>query len=174
MFLKGSSENPYRLEGKFPGVVLEENQKNDRDVIPVKYAGYIAELHGPKIFPWRAVIISDEDKQLAESEMIYKLAPENVIENTGWIKPGKVAWDWWNALNIVGVDFKSGVNNDTYKYYIDFAHEYGLEYIILDEGWYHLDDILDVVDEIDIQELVDYGKNKKIKYISRLKRRKNI
>lgn len=162
MFLKGSSENPYRLEGKFPGVVLEENQKNDRDVIPVKYAGYIAELQGPKIFPWRAVIISDEDKQLAESEMIYKLAPENVIENTGWIKPGKVAWDWWNALNIVGVDFKSGVNNDTYKYYIDFAHEYGLEYIILDEGWYHLDDILDVVDEIDIQELVDYSKNKKV------------
>jgi hypothetical protein len=74
-----------------------------------------------KAFPWRAMIISDDDRQLVESELIYKLAPENVIENTDWIKPGKVAWDWWNALNIYGVDFKSGVNNATYKYYIDFA-----------------------------------------------------
>ncbi len=162
MFLKGSDENPYRLEGKYAGVVLEEQQRNDRDVAPVKYADYIAELQGPKSFPWRAMIISDEDRQLVESELIFKLAPENVIENTDWIKPGKVAWDWWNALNVYNVDFKSGVNNDTYKYYIDFAAEYGLDYIILDEGWYHLDDIMHVVDEIDVQELVDYGKEKNV------------
>ncbi len=162
MFLKGSAENPYRLEGKYAGVVLEEKQTNDRNVEPVKYAGHIAELQGPKSFPWRAMIISGEDKQLVESEMIYKLAPENVLENTEWIKPGKVAWDWWNALNVYDVDFKSGVNNDTYKFYIDFASEYGLEYIILDEGWYHLDDIMNVVDDIDIQELVDYGNEKNV------------
>jgi alpha-glucosidase len=160
MFLKGSAENPFRLEGKFAGVVLEENQRNDRDVAPVKYADYIAELKGPKSFPWRVMVISEDDKQLVESELIYKLAPENVLENTEWIKPGKVAWDWWNALNIYGVDFKSGVNNNTYKYYIDFAAKYGLDYIILDEGWYHLDDIMHVKDEIDVQELVDYGKEK--------------
>jgi alpha-glucosidase len=165
MFLKGSGENPYRLEGKYAGVVLEENQRNDRDVAPVKYADYIAELQGPKSFPWRAMIISNEDRQLVESEMIYKLAPENVLANTAWIKPGKVAWDWWNALNIYNVDFKSGVNNDSYKYYIDFASEYGLDYIILDEGWYHLDDIMHVVDEIDVQELVDYGKGKNVDVI---------
>ncbi len=162
MYLKGSPDNPYRLEGKFPGVVLEENQKNDRDVVPVKHANYIAALQGPKIFPWRVIIVSDNDRQLVESEMIYKLAPENAVDDAGWIKPGKVAWDWWNALNVYGVDFNSGVNNDTYKYYIDFASEYGLDYIILDEGWYHLDDILDVVDEIDVQELVDYGKEKNV------------
>jgi alpha-glucosidase len=160
MFLKGSAENPFRLEGKFAGVVLEEEQRTDRDVAPVKYADYIAELEGPKSFPWRAMIISDDDRQLVESELIYKLAPENVLEETGWIKPGKVAWDWWNALNIYGVDFKSGVNNATYKYYIDFAAKYGLDYIILDEGWYHLEDIMKVQDEIDVQELVDYGKDK--------------
>lgn len=162
MFLKGSNENPYRLEGKFAGVVLEEEQKTDRDVVPVRYADYIAELQGPKSFPWRVMLITEDDTQLAESELIYKLAPENVIENPEWIKPGKVAWDWWNALNIYGVDFKSGVNNETYKYYIDFASEYGLDYIILDEGWYHLDDIMHVVDEIDVQELVDYGKEKNV------------
>lgn len=162
MFLKGSPENPFRLEGKFAGVVLEEEQRTDRDVAPVKYADYIAELEGPKSFPWRAIIISEEDKELVQSELIYKLAPENVLEDTGWIKPGKVAWDWWNALNVYGVDFESGVNNATYKYYIDFAAKYGLDYIILDEGWYHLDDIMHVKDEIDVQELVDYGKDKDV------------
>ncbi len=160
MFLQGCKENPYRLAGKFPGVVLKEEQRTDRDVVPVKYANYIAELQGPKSFPWRVVIISDNDRQLVESELIFKLAPENVLENTTWIKPGKVAWDWWNALNIYGVDFKSGVNNATYKYYIDFAAEYGLDYIILDEGWYHLNNIMHVKDEINVQELVNYGKEK--------------
>ena len=165
MFLKGSSENSFRLEGKFAGVVLEEEQRTDRDVAPVKYADYIAELQGPKSFPWRAMIISDDDRQLVESELIYKLAPENVLNETNWIKPGKVAWDWWNALNVYGVDFKSGVNNATYKYFIDFAAKYDLDYIILDEGWYHLEDIMKVKDEIDVQELVDYGKGKGVDVI---------
>jgi alpha-glucosidase len=160
MFLKGSEENPFRLEGKFAGVVLEEERLTDRDVKPVKHADYIAELEGPKSFPWRAMIISEEDKELVQSELIYKLASENVLEDTEWIKPGKVAWDWWNALNVYGVDFESGVNNETYKYYIDFAAKYDLDYIILDEGWYHLDDILHVKNEIDVQELVDYGEDK--------------
>ena len=165
MFLKGSTDNPHRLVGKYAGVVLEEERLTDRDVKPVKYADYIADLEGPKSFPWRVMIISDEDRQLVQSEMIYKLAPENVIENTDWIKPGKVAWDWWNALNVYGVDFESGVNNETYKYYIDFAAEYNLDYIILDEGWYHLDDIMNVVDEIDVKELVDYGEEKGVEVI---------
>ena len=165
MFLKGSAENPHRLVGKYAGVVLEEERLTDRDVKPVKYADYIADLKGPKSFPWRVMIISDEDRQLVQSEMIYKLAPENVIENTDWIKPGKVAWDWWNALNVYGVDFESGVNNETYKYYIDLAAEYDLDYIILDEGWYHLDDIMNVVDEIDVKELVDYGQEKGVEVI---------
>ena len=150
------------MVGKFPGVVLETEQNNDRNVKPVKYADYIAECHGTRTFPWRAMIISDKDADLVQSEMIYKLAPENVLEKTDWIKPGKVAWDWWNANNVYGVDFESGVNNNTYKYYIDFASKYGLDYIILDEGWYHLDNIMNVVDEIDVKELVDYGKEKNV------------
>ena len=162
MFLQGSAENQNALTGKFAGVVLETKQRNDRDVAPVKYADYIAECKGARTFPWRAMIISEKDADLVQSEMIYKLAPENVLEETGWIKPGKVAWDWWNANNVFGVDFKSGVNNDTYKYYIDFASKYGLEYIILDEGWYHLDNIMNVVDDIDVKELVEYGKQKNV------------
>ncbi|MDX1283703.1 MAG: glycoside hydrolase family 97 protein [Draconibacterium sp.] len=162
MFLRGCSENPNALVGKFPGVVLEEKQLTDRDVKPTKYADYIAESNGPRTFPWRLMIISENDVDLLKSELVYQLGPEQKIENTDWIKPGKVAWDWWNACNIYGVDFESGVNNNTYKYYIDFASKYGLEYIILDEGWYHLDDIMHVVDDIDVKELVDYGKEKNV------------
>ncbi|MFV0592620.1 MAG: glycoside hydrolase family 97 protein [Draconibacterium sp.] len=165
LWLRGSDEDKNTLTGKFPGVVLEEKQLNDRDVKPTKYADYIAKCSGPRVFPWRVMIVTENDADLVESDLIYKLAPELKIENTDWIKPGKVAWDWWNANNIYGVDFESGVNNETYKYYIDFASKYGLEYIILDEGWYHLGDVLDVVDEIDIQELVDYGKSKNVDII---------
>ncbi len=162
MFLQGDDQNQNALVGKFAGVVLEEKQLNDRNVKPTKYADYIAECNGPRNFPWRALLITENDEALVQSELIYKLAPELKIQNTDWIRPGKVAWDWWNANNIYGVDFESGVNNDTYKYYIDFASKNKLEYVILDEGWYHLENIMDVVDEIDIQELVDYGKERNV------------
>ncbi len=165
MYLKGSNENSNALIGKFPGVVLEEVQLRDRDLKPTKYADYIAECSGSRSFPWRAMIISENDADLLKSELIYKLGPEQKIENTDWIKPGKVAWDWWNANNIYGVDFEAGVNNNTYKYYIDFASKYGLEYIILDEGWYVLGDIMKQEKDIDIQELVDYGKTKNVDII---------
>ena len=112
MFLRGSDENRNALIGKFAGVVLEENQLNDRSVKPVKYADYIAECNGPRNFPWRAILITENDADLVQSELIYKLAPENKLTETDWIKPGKVAWDWWNANNIYGVDFESGVNNN--------------------------------------------------------------
>ena len=162
MFLQGSPENKNALVGKFPGVVLEEQQQGDRNVKPVNYASYIAECDGPRVFPWRVLIVSENDEALVQSELIFKLGPELKLDDTSWIKPGKVAWDWWNACNIYGVDFESGVNNNTYKYYIDFAAKYGLEYIILDEGWYHLDDIMNVVDEIDVKELVEYGNEKNV------------
>jgi len=165
MFLKGCAENANALIGKFAGVVLEEKQLTDRDVKPIKYADYIAECEGPRSFPWRVMIVSEKDADLVQSELIYKLGPERKIEDVDWIKPGKVAWDWWNANNIYGVNFEAGVNNNTYKYYIDFASKYDLDYIILDEGWYVLDDIMQLEKDIDVQELVDYGKEKNVEII---------
>ena len=76
---------------------------------------------------------------------MYLLEEPSKLQDTSWIKPGKVAWDWWNANNVYGVDFKSGVNTATYKYYIDFAADNGLDYIMLDEGWYKLGNVLEVV-----------------------------
>lgn len=121
---------------------------------------YIAGVEGKRDFPWRCMIISTEDKELADSDMVYKLASPSRLEDISWIKPGKVAWEWWNAWNIKGVPFEAGINNDTYKIYIDFASEYGIEYVILDEGWAvnKQADLFQVVPEIDLEELIRYGK----------------
>lgn len=125
---------------------------------------YIAAYDGATTFPWRIVIVSKKDSELADSDMVYKLATPNKITDTSWIKPGKVAWDWWNDWNLYNVDFETGVNNNTYKYYIDFASKYGIEYVILDEGWaVNLQaDLFQVVPEIDLKELVDYATKKNV------------
>jgi len=116
-------------------------------------------------FPWRIFAISQNDAELLTNELSFLLANELEIEDPSWIKPGKVAWDWWNANNIYGVDFKSGINTQTYKYYIDFASKFGIEYIILDEGWYELGDALKIVPDIDLAEIISYGKSKNVDII---------
>ena len=124
---------------------------------------YIAKFDGATEFPWRIVIISEKDSELADSDMVFKLSTPS-IGDYSWVKPGKVAWEWWNTWNLYDVDFSTGVNNDTYKYYIDFASKYGIEYVILDEGWAvnKQADLFQVVPEIDLQMLVDYGKSKNV------------
>ncbi|MBU1100829.1 MAG: glycoside hydrolase family 97 protein [Bacteroidetes bacterium] len=150
------------LRGLHAKVVKEEGLKRDRDPIVLSRENYIAKTKGTRSLPWRAFVIAREDKELVESELIFKLAAPNRIEETSWIKPGKVAWDWWNYNNISGVDYKAGLNTDTYKNYIDFASENSIEYIILDEGWYKLGNLLDVNPDINIPELVKYGKSKNV------------
>ncbi len=165
MWLTGAQGNT--LKAKFPPFALEQKVDNrrwtdDRDIRVSKAADYIAKTEGKRTFPWRVICISKEDGDLITNQLTYQLAEPTRIDDASWIKPGKVAWDWWNYNNIYGVDFKAGVNTETYKYYIDFASKYGLEYIILDEGWYKLGDVLSVVPEMDIQELIDYGNKKNV------------
>ncbi|TAJ14348.1 glycoside hydrolase family 97 protein [Marinilabiliaceae bacterium JC017] len=164
MFLKGAAQG-FGLNGKFAGYPLETNQTSDRDVVVTKYADYLAVTSGKRVFPWRLIIISKNDTELVASELIYKLSKPLQIKDPSWIKPGKVAWDWWNNLNISGVDFEAGVNTATYKYFIDFASQYGIEYIILDEGWYHLEDVLKIKEEVDVHEIIRYGKEKNVDVI---------
>ena len=125
---------------------------------------YIAECHGPRSFPWRIVAICEEDRDLVSNALVWELADECRLDDTSWIKPGKVAWEWWNDWGLEGVDFEPGINNDTYKYYIDFASRYGIEYVILDEGWSVKGeaDLMKVVPEIDIKELVDYAAERNV------------
>ncbi|MBE9510302.1 MAG: glycoside hydrolase family 97 protein [Bacteroidetes bacterium] len=158
MWVRGESGNT--LKGVFPGYPVDVNQESDRDVPVTKRADYLAETEGPRTFPWRTMIITDEAGKLIESDMVFRLANPIRINDPSWIMPGKVAWDWWNDLNVYDVDFKSGVNTETYKYFIDFAAANGIEYIILDEGWYKLGNLLDINPDIDMTELSGYAEKK--------------
>ena len=142
----------------------EQGGHNNLQYVVKEREPYIAKVDGKRTFPWRCLVISEKDGDLADSDLVYKLASPCRVDDLSWIKPGKVAWDWWNAWNIYGVDFPAGINNDTYKYYIDFASKYGIEYVILDEGWAvnKKADLFQVVPEIDLQELVDYGKERNV------------
>ncbi|MFP4549060.1 MAG: glycoside hydrolase family 97 protein [Fidelibacterota bacterium] len=153
-FLTGTEKG---LKAVFPHYPKKTKQTSDRDVQVLETENYLAKTAGKRTFPWRLMIIGN-DKELVESQLVYQLARECQIKDTGWIKPGKVAWDWWNALNITGVNFPSGVNTETYKYYMDFAANYGIDYIILDEGWYNLDDIMQLNPDIDMEALANYSK----------------
>ena len=137
---------------------------NNLQVLVKSRHNYIAEIDAARTFPWRAAIITRNDIDLANTTLSYNLAAENVIGNTDWIKPGKVAWDWWNNWNLDGVDFKAGINNQTYKYYIDFASKQGIEYVILDEGWSvnKVYDLMQEVPEINVKELVEYAKERNV------------
>jgi alpha-glucosidase len=150
------------LAATFPPYPLKEQLERDRDFKVVESADYIAVTKGTRTYPWRVIGIAEKDGDLLTNQLVWLLEKPSQVQDTSWIKPGKVAWDWWNANNVYGVDFKSGVNTETYKYYIDFAAKYGVPYIILDEGWYKLGNVLDVVPEINIPELTAYGKQKNV------------
>lgn len=168
MFLTNSTDRPTLTTVHAPYPKIEEQGGHNRLQLLVKEREkYIAKTKGSRSFPWRVFIISQNDKELADCDMVYRLASPSRIGDISWIKPGKVAWDWWNDWNLYGVDFRAGINNETYKYYIDFASEQGIEYVILDEGWaVNLQaDMLQVIPEIDIPALVEYGKERKVSII---------
>ena len=145
---------PYPKEVKQGGHNMLQGEVQSRE-------SFLAKASGTTAFPWRTLIITDEDRQLSVNDMVWKLARPSEGDFS-WVKPGKVAWDWWNDWNIYGVDFRAGINNDTYKYYIDFASSKGIEYVILDEGWaVNLQaDLMQVVPEIDLEELAAYAESK--------------
>ncbi len=145
----------------------ETGGHNQLQQIVTEREPYIARAKGSRPFPWRVLIISENDSELADSDLVYQLASPSRIGDLSWIRPGKVAWDWWNDWNITGVDFKSGVNTETYKHYIDFASENKIEYVILDEGWaVNLKaDLMQVVPEIDLPEILGYARSKDVDII---------
>ena len=145
---------PYPLEQEIGGY--------DRlNLVPTKRADYIAKFVKQQSLPWRAVVITERDADILSCDMAQRLAPACRIADTSWIKPGKVAWDWWNNCNITGVDFPSGMNTNTYLYYIDFAAKNRVEYIIIDEGWSGKESLMEGLSpDIDLKRLIAYGKEK--------------
>ncbi|OLE62690.1 MAG: alpha-glucosidase [Bacteroidetes bacterium 13_1_20CM_4_60_6] len=161
LWLRGAAPN-FSLTGTFPPYPTKLVQTSDRDYKPVENAEYIAVTSGTRTYPWRVIGVAHNDGELLTNEIVYLLERPSQFQDTSWIKPGKVAWDWWNDWNIDRVDFHAGINTKTYKYYVDFASKYGIPYIILDDGWYKLGNLLEVTPELDMDELVSYAKQKNV------------
>ncbi|HEY7514981.1 MAG TPA: glycoside hydrolase family 97 protein [Vicinamibacteria bacterium] len=160
LWLRGTGGNA--LSAAFPPYPLEEKRENDRDIKVVRAADYVAATRGTRTYPWRILGIAAGDADLLTSSLVWLLARPSEIADTSWIRPGKVAWDWWNAWNLRGVPFRSGVNMETYKRYVDFASAHGIEYVILDEGWYELGDVLKVVPGMDVAALAAYARERRV------------
>jgi alpha-glucosidase len=164
LFVKFSGDRS--IDATFPKAPLAFGPDGDRSLKIEKEADYIAKTAGTRTFPWRFMVITDKDKQLAANQMVYKLSTPNKLKDTQWIKPGQVTWEWWHNAYVYGVDFKSGYNQDTYKYYIDFASKFGIPYIIMDEGWAKTtENPFEPNPTINLQELIAYGKNKNVKIV---------
>lgn len=162
----GTPNGDNRLTGDFAPYPRRTVQggHNMLQMIVTEREDYIAKVEAPRNFPWRVAIVTANDRDLAACNLSYLLAEESRLDDISWIKPGKIAWDWWNDWNLYGVDFKTGVNNQTYKAYIDFASKNGIEYVILDEGWAvnKKADLMQVVPEINLEELVQYANSKNV------------
>ncbi len=141
---------------------VEQGGHNNLQLLVRERESYIAQMDQERLFPWRIAMVAPSDAALAMNNLSYLLGEPSRVQDISWIKPGKVAWDWWNNWNIGGVDFKAGVNNDTYQYYIDFAARCGVEYVILDEGWAvnGRADLFQVVPKIDLPLLVRYAEER--------------
>ncbi|PGH38088.1 MAG: hypothetical protein CRN43_17345 [Candidatus Nephrothrix sp. EaCA] len=133
-----------------------------RSLIPSERFDYIAVTEGTREFPWRVFGIASQDAQLLENDIVFRLASPCELKETAWIVPGKAAWEWCSDWNLTGVPFKAGINTETYKYFIDFAAKYGLEYMVIDEGWYAKEDIEKLNPALHMEELATYAKQKKV------------
>lgn len=167
MFVR-TCEGEYSLNGVFAEYPSEMGVRGPRAMTYVKNRhDYIAKTAGDRSYPWRIMAITERDEEMPVNNLVYALAEPSRIKDLSWIQGGKVAWDWWNDWGLSGVDFKAGINMDTYKHYIDFAAENHLDFVILDEGWYHpgKGDMLTVIPELDLPALVEYGRSKGVKLI---------
>ena len=122
---------------------------------------YLAQTKGSRAYPWRVFVLADNPAKLVEADIVYALAsPSKLTGDLSWVKPGKVAWDWWNDWNVSGVQFRAGCNTETYKFYIDFASKTDVEYVIFDEGWSVKLKIMEINPEVDVPELVKYANSR--------------
>ncbi|WP_316814382.1 glycoside hydrolase family 97 protein [Pedobacter heparinus] len=159
-----SSDKTNSLVGEhaaYPKKVAEGGLKNF-NLIVLEVEKFIAKTNGKRSFPWRIIAFEANDKNILNNQLVYLLASESRIEDNSWIKPGKVVWDWWNSLNLTGVNFKTGFNTETYKHLIDFAAANKIEYINLDEGWSNQYNLMKLADKLDINALMEYARKKNV------------
>jgi alpha-glucosidase len=130
--------------------------------LPVeKRANYLVETDGTRTFPWRTFVLADEGEmsKFAEADIVYALArPKEKGSDFSWVKPGKVAWDWWNAFDNKGTE--KGCTTKTYLRFVDFAAKNNVEYVILDEGWSEKLNIWKYHSNVDVPQIVEHARAK--------------
>ncbi|HEX5555543.1 MAG TPA: glycoside hydrolase family 97 N-terminal domain-containing protein, partial [Chitinophagaceae bacterium] len=164
MFIRVDHSNVHGFWAGYPAKTAMGSWGNFVSVVK-KRAPYIAATKGTRSFPWRVAIITDDDRELLSNELIYKLASPSRLHDAAWIKPGKAAWEWWSDAMLPGADIPSGMDNRNtalYKYYVDFAAKYNLEYVLIDAGWSNIFHLSKVNPKIDIREVISYAKKKKV------------
>ena len=162
LWLTGTAGKNGNLRGVFPRNPKFTVELTNRDLQPVDREPTLAVTDGKRTFPWRLFLVAEKDADLLTNQMPWLLAEPSRLKDASWLRPGKVAWDWWNNLNVYGVDFRAGVNTATYKYFVDFAAEAGLEYIILDEGWSETGHLEQINPALNMDELAAYAQSKKV------------
>lgn len=159
MFIAGTNDGTFTLKGKFAPFPKKEKSVDFYSIVTER-ADYIAKTKGTRSFPWRTMIIAPKDGDLVENDLVYRLAGESQVADLNWLKPGKSTSEWLFDNNIYGVDFKSGYNTETYKYYIDFAAKFNLEYVLFDAGWSSWTDLFELTPAMDMEYLTSYAKEK--------------
>lgn len=162
MFLRGSSANA--LEGDFAPYPSKEHVQGGefKQVVAIEREKFIAKTKGARTFPWRVIAIGEKDGDLLMNDLVYRLATAAEKSDWSWIKPGISTEEWIISSNLRGVDFKTGINTETYKYYIDFASRFGFQYVMLDAGWSDNDDLFKITPGLDLNEIARYAKTKNI------------
>jgi alpha-glucosidase len=159
MYLAGGTTagTLHALHAAYP---RRERAADDRTVAVLETEPFIARTAGTRTYPWRAFVVAARDANLLESDLMYKLAPEQRLQETDWIRPGKAVWDWWHANTLFDVPFTPGINTETYMYHIDFAARHGARYVILDEGWSDTTDLLRTSPAIDMEALSRHARQR--------------
>lgn len=167
LLLKKSDDWLTNLVGNFKKYPLEFKQGGYLDYTPLatREADYIAVTNGTRDFPWRTMVVAQDDKALLDQDLVYKLAKESTVKNWDWVKPGLCAWEYWSNINIEGVDFKLGQNTKTYEYYINFAGDHQIPYMVLDWKWSEVHDLAMLNPEMDIAYLMQLAKKRNVKII---------
>lgn len=167
LFLERGNDYENYLLGSFEHYALTTTPGgfSNYSMLTKDAADYIAVTQGKREYPWRVIVISDDDKTFADCDLIYQLSDPSKLTNTDWIKPGKVSWEWWHDYVVEGEDFRGGVNTQTYKYHIDFASEYSLEYILIDWLWADKYDLTLFNPDVDLKGIIEYASSKNVKVI---------
>lgn len=157
MFLRSENKILTGVNAGYPKTVRVNPGEFPAEVVTSRH-DFIARTNGKRTFPWRVFMISEKDSQLPSNDMVYRLGSPSRVANTSWIKPGKGTDEWIIGINLFNVPFRTGVNTDTYKYYIDFAKRFGFQRIMMDAGWSDNTDLLKINPNINMDEISEYAK----------------